>query len=126
QLLEHLLTGQLAIITVADGSVTKVGAPAMIRSASAAPGEDQFRVATVKKPFSYYAPFQRFGATEGIWSLEGKSLFTISDRNLRESEPQSPVATDPPTGTPKGGGTKGGGFKGGGKGGAQPPVIDPV
>ena len=92
-LLEHLLTGQLAIINVADGAVTTVGAPAMIRSVNAAPGENQFRVATVKKPFSYYTPFQRFGTTEGIWDREGKSLFTLSDRNLRETEPQ-PAADD--------------------------------
>jgi dipeptidyl aminopeptidase/acylaminoacyl peptidase len=118
QLLEHLLTGQLAIIDVAGGGVTKVGAPAMIRSVSASPGQDTFRVATVKKPFSYYAPFQRFGATEGIWNSEGKSLFTLSDRNLRDTEPQ-PVVTNPTTP-----GTKGGGFKGKG-GGTQPPVIDP-
>ena len=95
QLLEHLLTGQLAIIDVADGNVTRIGAPAMIRSVSTAPGEEQFRVATVKKPFSYYAPFQRFGATEGIWDREGKSLLTLSDRNLRETEPQPTAVTDP-------------------------------
>jgi dipeptidyl aminopeptidase/acylaminoacyl peptidase len=119
QLLEHLLTGQLAIIDIADGSVTNVGAPAMIRSVTAAPGESQFRVATVKKPFSYYAPFQRFGATESIWDREGKSLFTLSDRNLREGEPQPAAATNPTTGIPKGKGGRGG------AGGVQPPVVDP-
>jgi hypothetical protein len=51
QLLEHLLTGQLAIIDVADGGMTKIGAPTMIRSVSAAPGEKEFRVTTVKRPF---------------------------------------------------------------------------
>ena len=115
QLLEHLLTGQLALIDVADGNVTRIGAPAMIRSVSTAPGEEQFRVATVKKPFSYYAPFQRFGATEGIWDREGKSLHTISDRNLRETEPAPAAVTTPAPGP---GATKGGkgtgGFKGGG------------
>lgn len=118
QLLEYLLTGQVAIVNVADGAVTKVGSPQMIRSVSTAPGESQFRVATVKKPFSYFAPFQRFGATEGIWNREGKSLHTLSDRNLRDREP-SPAATPAPT-TPTG--------KGFGKGGArgpQPPVADP-
>ncbi|HUR54664.1 MAG TPA: hypothetical protein VMZ71_11065, partial [Gemmataceae bacterium] len=56
-LLEHLCTGQLALVNVADGAVMKVGQPAMIRSVSTAPGEHSFRVGTVKKPFSYYAPF---------------------------------------------------------------------
>ena len=124
QLLEHLLTGQIAIIDLTDGAVSNVGAPAMIRSVSTAPGESQFRVITVKKPFSYYAPFQRFGSTESIWDREGKSLVTLSDRNLRESEPAPAAPIDPTTtpAGPKGGTTKGGGGKGGGKGGVQPPA----
>lgn len=129
-LLEHLLTGQLAIINVADGAVITVGAPAMFRSVNAAPGENQFRVATVKKPFSYYTPFQRFGTTEGIWDREGKSLFTLSDRSLRETEPQPVTVADPTTATAKGGGAKAGGFKGGGFNGGrnaiQPAKTDPV
>jgi dipeptidyl aminopeptidase/acylaminoacyl peptidase len=129
QLLEHLCTGQLALIDIADGSVTKVGAPAMIRSVSTAPGEGQFRVTTVKKPFSYYAPFTRFGSKEELWNADGNSLYTVSDRNLRETEPQ-PAPTQPTTAAP---GTKTG-AKGGfrGKGGTQPmtdpqptPVTDP-
>ena len=118
QLLEHLLTGQLALIDVADGAVATVGAPAMIRSALAAPGEGQFRVSVVKKPFSYYVPFQQFGSAESLWGREGKSLVTLSDRNLREREPQPVVPTDPtavPAG-PKGGATKGG----------APPLGPPV
>ena len=91
KLLEHLVTGQLAVIDVNDGTVTKVGGPAMIRSVSAFPGDKQFRVTTVKKPFSYYVPFTRFGSLEAVWDRGGKSLATLSDRNLRENEP--PPAT---------------------------------
>ncbi|HVL14768.1 MAG TPA: hypothetical protein VM529_19505, partial [Gemmata sp.] len=134
QLLEHLLTGQLALIDAADGAVTKVGGPAMIRSVSTAPGEKSFRVATVKKPFSYYAPFTRFGSKEEFWDGEGKSLFVLSDRSLRETEPQPaavPNPTPPTIPGPKGFTTKG---KGGpSKGGAtqppknpDPPVTDPT
>ncbi len=105
QLLEHLITGQVALVNVSDGTVTNIGAPGMIRSVSAAPGESQFRVSTIKKPFSYFVPFIRFSQMESIWNLEGKSLFTLSDRNLRETEPQ-PVVTNPPTPKgPKGKGT---------------------
>ncbi|MDY3562858.1 prolyl oligopeptidase family serine peptidase [Gemmata sp. JC673] len=120
RLLEHLLTGQVALVRVADGSVTNVGEPAMVRSVSAAPGEGAFRVSTVKKPFSYYAPFQRFGALEAVWDGRGQSLVTLSDRNLREGEPQ-PAAPAPTAPTaPKGGLTKGAGGKGG------VPVTDPT
>lgn len=109
QLLEHLLTGQLALIDIADGKVTNIGAPAMIRSATAAPGEASFRVSTVKKPFSYYAPFQRFGSLESLWDRSGMALVTLSEQNLREKEPEPPappVTPTTPTG-PKGGVTKG-------------------
>jgi dipeptidyl aminopeptidase/acylaminoacyl peptidase len=102
KLLEYLTTGQLALIDVRDGRVTKVGVPNLIRSVSTAPGETQFRVATVKKPFSYYVPFTRFGSQEGLWDVDGKCLCTLADRDLRDTEPQPPaVVSAQPTG-PKG------------------------
>ena len=117
QLLEHYITGQLAVIDVADGGATNVGAPAMIRSVGPAPSGGQFRVSTVKKPFSYYASFGAFGTLESVWDAGGKSLVTLSDRNLRETPPQpvDPVAPAPQA-FPKGGLTKGA------KGGTQPPA----
>ena len=94
KLLEHLATGQLALIDIRDGKVTKIGCPNMIRSVSMAPGESQFRVATIKKPFSYFVPFINFGSTEGIWNNEGKSLYVLNDRNLRDTEPQPALAAN--------------------------------
>lgn len=99
RLLEHLATGQLALIDVNDGKVTKIGFPNLIRSVSMAPGEQQFRVTTMKKPFSYYVPLTRFGSQEGIWNLEGKCLHTLADRALQENEPQ-PAAPPTVTTTP--------------------------
>jgi dipeptidyl aminopeptidase/acylaminoacyl peptidase len=93
KLLEHLTTGQLALIDVNDGKVTRVGFPNMIRSVSMAPGEGQFRVSTLKKPFSYYVPMTRFGTQEGIWNLEGQCLHVLVDRNLQETEPAPPSPT---------------------------------
>lgn len=95
KLLENLVTGQVALIDVNDGKITKVGFPNLIRSVSMGPNEENFRVTTMKKPFSYYVPLTRFGSQEGIWNLEGKSLYTLADRNLQETEPQraaNPVA----------------------------------
>jgi dipeptidyl aminopeptidase/acylaminoacyl peptidase len=124
KLLEFLATGQLALIDVNDGKVTKVGFPNLIRSVSMAPGEKEFRVTTMKKPFSYYVPLTNFGSLEGVWNSEGKALYTLNDRNLRDTEPQSPV----PTTLVAGAGGRGGR---GGRGGAgqappttttQPPV----
>ena len=108
KLLEHLITGQLAMIDVSDGKVTKVGFPSMVRSVSMSPDGKNFRVATMKKPFSYYVPAAQFGSTEGIWSLDGKTLYTLADRKLRETVPQ-PV--DPTVVTANTTGTKGFGKK---------------
>ncbi len=77
QLLESLVTGQVAFIDVASGKITKVGQPALLRTVSMSPGADSFRVATMKKPFTYYAPATNFGTAEGIWNLEGKNIYTF-------------------------------------------------
>jgi dipeptidyl aminopeptidase/acylaminoacyl peptidase len=107
KLLEHLATGQLALIDVNDGKVTRIGFPNMIRSVSMAPGERDFRVTTIKKPFSYFVPFTRFGSQEGIWNLEGKSLSTLADRKLQETEPQPATPPAQVAGQPAGTGKKG-------------------
>jgi dipeptidyl aminopeptidase/acylaminoacyl peptidase len=138
KLLEHLVTGQVALINIYDGKVTKVGFPNMVRGVSMAPGESHFRVTTMKKPFSYYVPLARFGAQEGIWNLEGKHLYTLSDRKLQDTEPPpgpgpAPVTVTQPTAQqdqaqPPGQGRGGKGGKGFfGKGGGQPggPQGDP-
>jgi dipeptidyl aminopeptidase/acylaminoacyl peptidase len=93
KLLEYLTTGQLAVVDVNDGHVTKVGFPNLIRGVSMSPGEEHFRVAMMKKPFSYFVPVTRFGTREDVWNLEGKSLYVLSDRNLRETEPQPAAPT---------------------------------
>ncbi len=101
KLLEHLATGQLALIDVNNGKVTKVGFPSMVRGVVMEPGEEHFRVTTLKKPFSYYVPLTRFGSQEAIWNLEGKCLHTLADRNLRENEPPPIAPTTPTTGQPR-------------------------
>ena len=106
KLLESLVTGQVALIDVNDGKITKIGFPNLIRSVSMGPNEESFRVTTMKKPFSYYVPLTRFGSQEGIWNLEGKSLYTLNDRNLQETEAQRGAA-------PAAGGAGGRGQRGG-------------
>jgi len=115
KLLEHLVNGQLALIDVDGGKVTKIGSPSMIRTVSMCPGGNQFRVSMMKKPFSYYVPATNFGSQEGIWNLEGKNLYTVAERDLREGPKQAPAGTTPPAGKGKGQGKKG-------KGAPQPPT----
>ena len=53
RLLEHLVTGQVVLIDVFDGKVTKIGFPNMVRSVSMAPGEQHFK-AEFKKIVDLY------------------------------------------------------------------------
>ncbi len=119
QLLEHLVTGQLVTVDVADGKATKVGNPRLIRAINMAPDGDQFRVTTVKKPFSYYFPFPRFGSLEEVWGADGKTFVVLADQNLRETELPAGVATAPQ------GGNRTGGNRTGGRTGGQPPAAGP-
>lgn len=140
QLLEHLTTGQLALISVADGTTTCVGGPAMIRSISMSPTGEQFRVATIKKPFSYFVPLSRFGSTESIWDLAGKPLYTLLDRGIQDIDPStqptpaSPASPASPTTPTRGAaaiasaGNRGPGGRSRPTGGGQAtsPTVDPA
>ncbi|MCI0638773.1 MAG: prolyl oligopeptidase family serine peptidase [Gemmataceae bacterium] len=117
KLLEHLATGQLALIDVNDGKVTKIGFPSMLRGVSMCPGGESFRVTLLTKPFSYFVPMARFGSQEMVWDREGKCLVALQERKLQEIPPQPPavIALAP---------KQTGGFKGKGKQ-AQPPQPQP-
>ncbi len=100
RLLEHLVNGQLALVNVGDGQISKIGNPRLIRSITMSPDGERFRVTTVKKPFSYYFPFTRFGSLEEVWGADGKSFVVLADQNLRESTSPTPTPPTPNTGRP--------------------------
>ena len=124
KLLEDLATGQLVLIDVKSGHITKVGVPAMIRSVSTAPGEQNFRIGLLQKPFSYLVPMSRFGNGEWVWNLDGKSLVTLSERKLQETEPQPGAQTNQTMLAAQGRGRRGGGGRGRAPQ-AQSPPADP-
>lgn len=81
--LEYFTTGQLAVIDTRTKRVTRVGAPAMIRSVDPSPDGQHFRVTTVRKPFSYVVPFSNFATTEELWDIGGKVLAEVVKRPVR-------------------------------------------
>src|SRR3954465_9662221 len=107
QLLEWHSTGQLALVSVANGAVKKIGAPAMIRDVDLAPDGKYLRVTRMLKPFSYDVPVSNFGSIEEIWDDGGKAVAKISDRplNLGVASPDDPPAD--PAQPPAGGGGRG-------------------
>ena len=84
-LYEYLSTGQLATVSVADGTLTPIGDPAMIRAFDASPDAKHFRVTKILKPFSYFQTARAFGSRETLTDAEGKELQEISKREMRSA-----------------------------------------
>jgi dipeptidyl aminopeptidase/acylaminoacyl peptidase len=110
QLLEWHVTGQLALIDVAKGTVKRVGSPAMIRAIDLAPDGKYVRVTRMVKPFSYDVPVSNFGSIEEVWDDNGKALAKITERpiNLGVADDTQPPPDPAQAAAP-----------GGGRGGAQ-------
>jgi dipeptidyl aminopeptidase/acylaminoacyl peptidase len=84
-LMEYYITGQLAVINAANGSVKKIGGPAMISAVDGSPDGKYFHVTLMQKPFSYIVQYNTFGTSEQIWDENGKMLTEIVNRPLRET-----------------------------------------
>ncbi|HSG09451.1 MAG TPA: prolyl oligopeptidase family serine peptidase [Longimicrobiales bacterium] len=93
-LLEWHVTGQLALVDVADRQVEKVGAPAMVWAFDFSRDGEYARVTTLDKPFSYIVPVSSFGKTEEIWDRTGKKLLEFNkteiSTGLRGDVPDAP------------------------------------
>lgn len=68
----------------------------MIRSVSASPDAQYFRVTLLEKPFSYIVPTNSFGTSEQVWDANGKSLLLVARRPIREGEPDSGAVAPTP------------------------------
>ena len=64
QLLEWHATGQIGIVDMATGAMTKFGTPGMITAVDMNPTGKYARVTRMTKPFSYIVPQSSFGSIE--------------------------------------------------------------
>ncbi len=83
--LKYYTTGQLVHIDIKSRRVTKIGAPAMIRSIDASPDGKYVRVTRVTEPFSYVVPVSSFGTVTELWDEKGQLVATLAHTALRES-----------------------------------------
>ncbi|KPK77143.1 MAG: hypothetical protein AMJ79_04265 [Phycisphaerae bacterium SM23_30] len=91
ELLEFLITGQLAVIDLENSRVDKIGNPVMIRSVDTSPDGEYFRVTQTLKPFSYFVAASSFGSREDLWNLDGQAVHEFSSRPLRDgTQPTTP------------------------------------
>ncbi len=118
QLLEWHATGQIGIVDIATGAMTKFGTPGMITSFDMSPDGKYSRVTRMTKPFSYIVPQSSFGSIEEIWDATGKALAKMSERplNLGVQATPTPVPVDPtnPNAQPAPAQAAAGGGRGGG------------
>ncbi len=104
KLFEYYNIGQLAIVDVKKGTVTKVGAPGPITRIDPSPDAKFFRVTYLDQPYSYILPVSSFGSHEVIIDGTGKELKLMSTRELQEGTPTGIVdPTDPNAGGGRGG-----------------------
>lgn len=98
KVLEHFITGQLALVDVRSGTARKVGAPAMFRAVDMAPDASHLRVTLVQQPFSYIVPVSSFGSVEQLWRADGRMVAELARRPLRDGSPADGDGDDPDAG----------------------------
>ena len=91
---EYYATSQLAIVGV-DGSMKKVGTPAIYGSANVSPDGTHFLVSRVKKPYSYLFPVSRFGRDYEVWDRDGKLVKKVASTPLQDNLPVGGVIKEP-------------------------------
>jgi len=121
QLLEWHATGQIGIVDIATGAMTKFGTPGMITGVDMSPDGKYAIVTRMTKPFSYIVPQSSFGNIQEIWDSTGKALNKLSERNLnlgvQASPTPAPVDPTNPNAQPAPAAQGGGGGRAGGAGG---------
>lgn len=86
RLFEHYATSQLARIAL-DGTVTNIGAPAIITDATPSPDGAWILVTNVARPFSYAVPYSYFPTRIEVWTPTGTVARTVATRPLLERVP---------------------------------------
>jgi dipeptidyl aminopeptidase/acylaminoacyl peptidase len=91
---EHYATSQLALVSL-DGTVTTLGAPAMLRRVDPSPDGRFLLVDVIHRPFSYQVPLQYFPTRTEVRDLAGAVAKVVIDRPLVERVPWRGDATIP-------------------------------
>ncbi len=116
----YYTSGQLALISAANGNITEVGEPKMYSSLDPAPDAKWFIASFTETPFSYLFPYSSFPTRQIIMGADGKEAAELSKRGL----PGSGGTSDPDSWADEDDeqrGQRGGGGQAPAAGGAQNP-----
>ena len=91
-LFEYFGTSQLALIDAASGSITRIGAPAVVSDVTVAPDGDHILVTSIRKPYSYAVTYGRFAHDVEVWDRTGKTT-TIAQLPIADHVPIHGVPT---------------------------------
>ena len=94
-LFEYYGTSQLATVDANTGQRTAIGRPAIYTNFSPSPDGNFALLASVKRPFSWVVPFQRFPTTAQIVDKRGALVKALADVPLTDDVPRGGVAKGP-------------------------------
>ena len=85
-LFAHYLTAQLAVVGL-DGSVRRLGEPALLWDFAPSPDGRFLLVETLHRPFSHLVPAFRFPRRVEVWTMAGERLRELADLPVQEEVP---------------------------------------
>jgi dipeptidyl aminopeptidase/acylaminoacyl peptidase len=90
---DYFGTSQVALVSV-TGTVTPIGTPALYTSAQPSPDGQQVLVAAMHKPYSYVVPMNRFPLRTAVWTMDGREVKLVHDRQLAAEQSTAFDAVD--------------------------------
>ena len=78
-LFDYYFTTQLALVDIASGTRTLVGAPGIFTQTSMSPNGEYVLVTRTRKPYSYQSPQGDFPRTTEVWNLAGTVVHKVAD-----------------------------------------------
>ncbi len=94
-LFDYYGTSQLMLINVLSGESRKIGSPGIYRYADPSPDGEYLLVYQIKKPYSYFVPYERFPHSLEIWNRKGELVHLLADLPLADEVPIRGVPTGP-------------------------------
>ena len=94
-LFEYYGTSQLATVDAATGQRAPIGQPAIYTDFAPSPDGNYSLVTSVKRPFSWVVPYQRFPTTAQIVDKRGARVKLLAEQPLADDVPRGGVLTGP-------------------------------
>ena len=94
-LFDYYAASQLALVSVDAGTITPLGAPAIITDVEPSPDGQNLLVTTVHKPYSYVTTYDHFAHDVEVWDRAGHRTQTLAKLPLADRVPIHGVPSGP-------------------------------